>query len=769
MSGNGRPIRFGAFEVDPHTGELRKEGLRIKLRDQPFQILILLLAHPGEVVSRDELQKQLWPSDTFVDFDRGLNKAVNHLRDALGDSVDSPRFIETLPKRGYRFIAPVDAGHSNGHPLEPIHGRNSNVDTQHALAEQAQPLGALGATNGSKRKLSIGLPWMIAGLASVVAVMSVALLWRAEPPADRPMMRLSVDLGPEAIRGRAENGEFFHPVISPDGTRLVFPAKAADGSEQLAVRRLDQSTVTILAGTEGAGDPFFSPDGEWIGFFAGQKLKKIPLQGGGVVSLCDTTGLEQGASWGEDGAIIANLDNYHLFRVPVMGGEPQVIGKPEQHGERTWRWPQVLPGGENVLFTGAVAASRAAYDSAKIEVLSLKSGRVKVVRRGGYFGRYLSSGHLIYFRQGTLYGEPFDLGRLETRGAPAPLLEDIADSDGASGRVSFSRTGMLLYASGAIRTGVAPLAWLDSAGKSQRVVSPSIGTSRQAETPRLSPDGNRLALAVAGDLYIYDLQRGTVTRLTFDAALNRQPVWMPDAQHIVYLSDVPASNDEFGIWWIRTDGSSQPEKLFGERTPPQVSSISPDGRTLAFVRTGRDRPLEIWTLPLDLNDPDHPKPGQPEPLAREPLSQVDPAFSPDGRWIAYVSNNGTGTGGQITVRPFPSAPSAGKWQVSESGAKFPVWSRNRSELFYVSSDNRIMVARYTANEHSFVPEKPRQWSPAAIFRPGYNALWNLDIAPDGRRFVVLAPPESRSEESTTVHATILLNFFDELRRRLRSI
>ncbi len=476
MSGNGRPIRFGVFEVDPHTGELHKQGLRIKLRDQPFQILLLLLAHPGEVVSRDELQKQLWPADTFVDFDRGLNKAVNHLRDALGDSAESPRFIETLPKRGYRFIAPVDADHPNGHPIEPT------LETQHALAEQPerwahdQPLGALRATHGLKLNWA-GLPWMIAGLSSVLAVISVALLWRATLPADRlsdrQMMRFSIDLGPEAIQGRAESGEFFKPVISPDGTRLVFPAKAADGSEQLAVRRLDQSTVTMLVGTEGAVDPFFSPDGQWIGFFAGKKLKKIPLQGGGVVSLCDTASLERGASWGEDGAIIGSLDGYHLFRVPAIGGEPQVIGKPEQHGERTWRWPQVLPGGENVLFTGAVAASAAAFNSANIEVLSLKSGEVKVVRRGGSFGRYLPSGHLIYFRQGTLYGVSFDLGRLETHGAPVPLLEDIADSEGFwLGRVSFSRTGILLYASAATR--VAPIAWLDSAGKSQLVVSPSI-------------------------------------------------------------------------------------------------------------------------------------------------------------------------------------------------------------------------------------------------------------------------------------------------------
>jgi len=753
MSGNGRPISFGLFEVDQHAGELRKQGLRIKLRDQPFQILLLLLARPGEVVSREELQKKLWPADTFVDFDRGLNKAVNHLRDALGDSAESPRFIETLPKRGYRFIAPVDAGHPNGH----------------ALAERLEPWGqAAGANSESqvvKRKLSAGLPWMIAGLASVVAAISGALLWRATRPVDRPMIRFSIDLGPEAIRGRAETGEFYNPVISPDGTRVVFPAKVADGSEQLATRRLDQSTIAILVGTEGAVDPFFSPDGQWIGFFAGKKLKKIPLQGGAVVSLCDAAGLELGASWGEDGAIIANLDGYHLFRVPAAGGEPQLIGKPEQHGERGWRWPQVLPGGENVLFTGVVANSGAALDSANIEVLSLKSGRVKVVRRGGFLGRYLPSGHLIYIRQETLYGVPFDLGRLETHGAPAALVEDID----RTGRPSFSRTGTLLYASAT--AGVAPLAWLDRAGKSQQVVSPFINISRQPESPRLSPDGNRLALSVAGDLFVHDLQRHTATRLTFDAALKQQPVWTPDGQQIVYGSHVPASDGEFGIWWIRADGSSPPQKLFGERAPLHVFSISPDVRNLAFVRTGQDSGFEIWTLPLDRNDPEHPKSGKPEPFARESLSQIDPAFSPDGRWIAYVYTNGAGQGGQVIVRAFPSEPSAGRWPVSESesGAHFPVWSRNNRELFYLNFDNRIMVVRYTANHHSFVSEKPRQWSPAPLFRPGNNALWNLDIAPDGRRFVVLAPPESRSAEPATVHASILLNFFDELRRRLPSI
>jgi DNA-binding winged helix-turn-helix (wHTH) protein len=202
-SGKGHAIRFGVFEVDLDTGELRKQGVRIKLRDQPFQILRLLLAHPGEVLSRDELQKQLWAGDTFVDFDRGLNKAVNHLREALGDSAENPRFIETLPKRGYRFIAPVEAGPPNGHPFQPTREPQDSLVERLEPWADAQPPSLRGATRGLTLKLRAGLPWTIAGLTSVFAVICGALLWRATRPVDRPMMRFSVDLGPEAIPGQA--------------------------------------------------------------------------------------------------------------------------------------------------------------------------------------------------------------------------------------------------------------------------------------------------------------------------------------------------------------------------------------------------------------------------------------------------------------------------------------------------------------------------------------------------------------------------------------
>lgn len=311
-------------------------------------------------------------------------------------------------------------------------------------------------------------------------------------------------------------------------------------------------------------------------------------------------------------------------------------------------------------------------------------------------------------------------------------------------------------------TGLARLAWMDRTGK----VQPIIDTSTQAETPRLSPDGNRLAVTAAGDLFVSDLQRGVLSRLTFDAALNRHSVWAPDGKHIVYASDIQTREGEYAVWWIRSDGSGQPYRLFGERTPLQTFSISPDGQHLAFVRTGNDMNFEVWTLPLDLADPEQPKPGKPEPLPRESLSQVDPAFSPDGRWIAYVSTTGSGGGGQVFVRPFPFAPSAGRWQISNGAGKFPIWSRNSRELFYLDGGSHIMVAGYTSRGNAFVAEKPRLWSSTPLFRPSNNALWNMDLAPDGQRFMVLAAPEPAGGDKANVHVTILLNFFDELRRRV---
>jgi len=535
--------------------------------------------------------------------------------------------------------------------------------------------------------------------------------------------------------------------------------KSAGGNTLMATRLLDQPNSVVLSGTESAEQPFFSPDGQWIGFFAGQKLKKISVLGGAAVTLCATTGIPRGAWWGDDGSIIAELDNVTLFRVPEGGGEPQLLGKPSDHVDRTWRWPQVLPGGKMVLMTargGPNFGTGAGYDDATIDILSLQSGQVKVVHRGGYFGRYLPSGHLTYIHQGTLFAVPFDLGRLEIRGIPVPVVEEVAAAPAqGGGQLDFSNTGTLIYLRGKANSTNWSIVWMDSSGKTESLLTTS-GTGA-ALTPRFSPNGKLLAYASSGDILVYDPTRAATTKLTFTGAPNRQPVWMPDNKHIVYGA---AGGSDPGLWWVRSDASGQPQKLFASKDIMAPTSTTPDGRRVAFS-VARESLSDIWTIPLDLTDPDHPKPGAAEPFLNEPAGQAGAAFSPDGRWMAYQSLKGNP---QIFVTPFPGGPARGKWLISNAGGRFPVWSQSRRELFYVSPDDRIMVVSYSDKGDSFLPDKPRQWSPTPILNTGI--FWNFDVAPDGKRLAVL-PIDTGTEDKGNLHLTVLLNFFDELRRRVK--
>jgi Tol biopolymer transport system component len=270
--------------------------------------------------------------------------------------------------------------------------------------------------------------------------------------------------------------------------------------------------------------------------------------------------------------------------------------------------------------------------------------------------------------------------------------------------------------------------------------------------PRISPDGRKVAfLGEGADVYVYDLERDTPTRLTFTGATN-VPVWAPDSKHLVFES-TPY------ILWMRSDGAGEPQRLFEGANLPRPASIAPDGNLVYFER-GPETGFDIWTLPLDLTDADHPKAGKPEPFLRTPVDELVPRFSPDGRWIAYRSNESGSS--EIYVRPFP-ASRGGKWQISTAGGLYAFWSNNGRELFYETTDNRIMAVDYTVDGASFMPRKPRPWSEKQIFSTGTQ---NLDIAPDGKRFVVLSMPDPPPDEKRSVHVTVLENFFDWVRSKL---
>jgi serine/threonine-protein kinase len=603
------------------------------------------------------------------------------------------------------------------------------------LEEGAKPVPAA----GPERPSAVG--WIAVTVLGVALLIVSGFLWRATRPVDHPLTRLSVDLGPEAMVGLNTTA-----AISPDGRRLVFPTRAPDGKQLLATRLLDQAHATLLPGTQGGTDPFFSPDGQWVGFFAGGTFKKISVQGGAPVTLVSVN-FPRGASWDEHGNIVATLGNTQpLARFPAAGGKPQVVTNLGP-GEASHRWPQVLPGGSAVLFTASGSAS--GQDNANIAVVTLKSGQAKVVQRGGYFGRYLPSGHMVYVHQGVLFGVGFDLARLEVRGTPVPLVDDLAVSPTTGGgQFDFSASGTLVYLAGKSSAQSWQVSWMDNSGKMQPLIAAPGTYVRQ----RFSPDGRKLAFESAGDIFVQDLERGTATKLTFTGRA-LLPVWAPDGRHIAF-------NDGHGIFWIRSDGAGEVLRLLEGQYNVVPQSFSPDGRHLAYYEVNPETRNDLWTLPLDVTDPDHPKPGKAEPFLRTPAAESVPRFSPDGRWIAHTSDE-TGTF-EVYVRPFPGG-GGGKWQVSTGGGKYPSWSSNRHELFYESMDDRIMAVDYTVDGASFVPGKTRVWYEKPIFDPG---TVNLDLAPDGKRFAVLTAPEDTRGDKGTVHVTMLLDFFDEARRRI---
>jgi serine/threonine-protein kinase len=587
------------------------------------------------------------------------------------------------------------------------------------------------------------LPWVVA--AAVLAVIAVAgwlVVWRATRPVDHPLIRLSVDLGPDALSGANVT-----VVISRDGRRLVFPVRGPNGKQMLATRLLDQTHHTLMTGTEGGSDPFFSPDGRWVGFFAGGKLKKISVEGGAAVALCPASS-PRGASWGEDGNIILSANfATSLSRVPDTGGIPQPLTGLRSGDAIFHMWPQMLPGGEAVLFTAAQTYT--GQDNASVEVISLKTGQVKVVQRGGYYGRYLPSGHLVYVHQGVLFGVRFDTSRLEVRGTPTRLLDDLAANVlSGGGQFDFSEapagTGSFLYLSGKPSDQRWRVSWLDSSGK----LEPLIPTPGLYGVPQFSPDGRRLAFGALGTIGIYDRDREAMSVVAVPGVT---PAWAPDGKHIAFSRYSKIGTD---LFWMRSDAAGEPERLLETQGIAFVRSFSPDGHWLVFQSS--ENGVHIWILPLDTRQPEHPKAGSPQPFLRTAANDSSPIFSPDGRWIAYRSDESGAE--EIYVRPFPNSKGA-KWKISADGGLFALWSNNRRELFYETLDYRIMVVDYTLEGASFVPGKPRLWSEKQLF---YAGAMNLAIAPDGKRFAVLVPPES----DASVHIAFLLNFFDDLKRRM---
>jgi len=392
-----------------------------------------------------------------------------------------------------------------------------------------------------------------------------------------------------------------------------------------------------------------------------------------------------------------------------------------------------------------------------IDVTVIDTGETKTLLPSGFAPHYLPTsgrtGHLVFIRGATLFGVAFDPERLEVRGTPAPLLDEVGDPDliTGGGQFTFSKNGTFAHVPSRAAAALYPMQWLNAAGQT----TPLLAQEALYTAPRISPDGSRLVYTMAGakggDVWVHDLQRDTPTQLTFNGVGSREVAWAADSRHIVF-------GDGTSLWWMRADGSGQPQRILEKAGNPRPFSVGPDGRVV-YTAFGTQGLPDISVVRLDLSDPERPKASPPELFLGEPAVEVDPVFSPDGKFIAYASTE-LGAN-ELFVRPYPGP--GGKWKVSLAGGKFPVWSPTKKDLFFLGSDDRIMVVSYTSEGDSFVAGRPRVWSPIPIRRDGVRQ--SFDMTADGTRAVVFPQPSPAQTEGS-LHATFLLNFFDDVRRRI---
>ncbi|MEP6767712.1 MAG: protein kinase, partial [Acidobacteriota bacterium] len=632
-------------------------------------------------------------------------------------------------------------------PKQRLHDiADARLEIQGAMTDPDLESASPSSPAVQSRRRSIA-PWLIAAAAVGIAAWSI---WSGRRRPAPEVVRLAVPM-PAGMQIEPNLQEQVQVLaISPDGRRIAFQGRAGD-HRSLFVRDLASAAPQPLAGTEEAGDVFFSPDGEWVGFSGNGHLKKISVHGGTPVTLA-TTGGTRGGAWGSGGTIVfAPTVNSGLFRVPAAGGEPRPLTTIDAaHGERTHRWPEILPDGATVLFTVGTQDKPGDYDEARIDAVSLETAKRHTVYQGASQARYAAPGFLILARHGDLLSVPFDAGNALIHGTPVPVLQG-AGGDPHSGVAFFgvATTGTLAFVPRSAGERLDEIVWLDRAGRAQ----PTGIRPGQYTHVAISPDGRRLAYSegagfgTRSDNWIFDVARGSALQLTSDGNA-RGACWSPDSKSIVY-STVGAD----GFIRRSADGSGPREILW--RTPLRVpltpDSFTADGSAMLLTRYGMPTRSDIFLLPLTGDR-------TLRPLIQTSLAEEGAALSPDGRWLAYTGEY-SGTTAQVYVQPFPSL--AGRWQVStESGVvgshNMPRWSRDGKELFYFTNNTLMSVPVELSPTFTYGKAQP-------LFRvenPEVND-WNsiYDVSPDGKRFAFIL---QKSRATMPSRIDVVLHWTDRL-------
>ncbi len=587
--------------------------------------------------------------------------------------------------------------------------------------------------------------WLTAALVGLVlgalTVGTIARVWWTPPSRVRLPVRLTAALPPKTSLSLGRGAAV---AISPDGLKVVFVA-GTGGRVSLYVRALDAFDSTPLTGTDGAANPFFSPDGQWVGFFAGGKLKKVALSGGQPVTLCDApTG--RGEAWTRDDVIFFTPSSGSgLWRVSAGGGKPEEVTK-RLEGELSHRWPTVLPDGRSILFT---VWNDTGFEGARIVAHSLSTGQRTAIVEGGSYPRLVfadaarRTGYLVYARTSGLVAAPFDADRMQITGAAVPVLDGVVTNLSGGAHFSLSDDGALVYVAGGLVESERRVAMVDRNG-TKRPLATIRGMSLFFQ---LSPDGKRLARSNPGgpnrDIWIHDIDRNTSSRLTYRDN-SSYPIWTPDGTRVIFSSGLPDPN----LFWRPSDGSGTDERLTTSPHAQFPNVVSPDGRFLVYVEGRATGGSDLWILPMEGDR-------TPRPFLQTPFNETEAAFSPDGKWLAYQSNE-SGVF-EVYVQAFPSG--GRKRLISTEGGRWPLWSRNGREIFYRNRNGMMAVAVREEPAESgagLAVDKPR-----LLFEGSFEEVYSL--TPD-ERFVVIEI-DSDASAPTAVH--VVLDWLEDLRRRVK--
>jgi Tol biopolymer transport system component/DNA-binding winged helix-turn-helix (wHTH) protein len=729
-----RKVRFESFELDLDTSELRKNGRRVRLQDQPGRLLALLAGRPGELVTRTEIQKTLWEEGRFVEFDHAVNTAIKKVREALEDDPETPRIIETLPRKGYRFIAPVEwVEEPSEQPTPEVASIEAADESVPSVIPEASPIPdptpelQLAPRNldgptpdvvvlPQRRNSSPPLLWLLGGLILVLGALGLRNSLTPLPTDNSRELRLEI-MTPSTADPTSL-------AISSDGLKVVFVA-ISEGRSQLRLRWLETGTERSLPGTDNALFPFWSPNNKSIGFFADGALKRTDIDGGLPRVLADAPA-GRGGTWnGSDIILFAPNVGGPIFQVPASGDGTAAALTTVDAGSH--RHPRFLPDGRHFLyFVTGTGTDRGVW------VGDLKGAEMpkRLALPADAAVEFVAPNHVLYVMQSALFGQTFDPQSLKLSGDPLRIAEQIT-VDAAMNRaaVSASSTGTLIYRTGA-GGGQRQFIWFDRRGQETEHVGEPDGNGVLG--PSLSPDGQHIAMyrTVDGnsDIWLMEVERGVRERFTMDIAGEVNPVWSPDRRRIAFTSNRDGAYDIY----VQSISGPEVELLLKSDEAKSVSSWSRDGKYLLYRSSSPDYGYDIWALPFD----EAGKPGQPIPVKRTKAEEREAEFSPNGKWIAYQS---TVSGrSEVYIQPFPADANSILLPVSTNGGAQPRWSGN-NELFYIALDGQLMSVpiRYSPDGREIRPDTPMSLFSTRVGGAVHsNDRQQYVVSGDGKRFLM---------------------------------